>query len=42
MTIGEIIKRKDYETYQKLIKMGGYRHGKKMDKTNSRRLHQKG
>lgn len=42
MTIGEIIKIKDKETYKKLIKMsGGNKHGKKMDKTNSRKIHKR-
>ncbi len=39
MTIGEIIKNKDKETYNKLIKMGGIRDGKKVDKTKCRRVY---
>lgn len=40
-TIGEIIKNKDKETYEKLTKMGGNRHGKKMDKSNRRKVHKR-
>lgn len=43
MTIGEAIKRKDRNTYEKLLQMaGGKIHEKKMDKTKRRRIHQKG
>ena len=39
MTIGEIIKNKDTETYNKLIKMGGSKNEKKMDKAKCRRIY---
>lgn len=44
MTIGEIIKCKDKETYYKLLEMSGNKerwnkYGKKMDETKCRRIY---
>lgn len=39
MTIGEIIKEKDIETYNKLNKMRGEKRNEKVDKRISRKIH---
>jgi hypothetical protein len=39
MRIGEIIKRKNKDTYRKLLTMKGAKHEKKMDKAKCRKLH---